>query len=416
MNLIKTFFLFFSGVNSQLLGANNDPSGNGCVTDGGYQWCEEINSCVRTWETPCLSLNNNYACNNSICPEILFRCPEPELKDIDLKKCRIITPQDICGCQTGCPSYDCSNTNDLSTCLIEYNNSPQMPGSFVPQCDNDGNYKSMQCHGSIGSCWCSDTDGNEIDNTRTMCRGNCNLNEAICQSVQNNNVCRTDDDCHNDQFCRISSSQLRRPCECIKAPCECPQLNEPLLGGRRLQDLNNRLQPLSICVDKSDEGNSCGGYTLPEYVNRCKDELECVNTMGPMIADAPGQCKIPCDEGILRDDYGNCINTIKIPDNCATWFDGCNTCQVRDGKANICTLMYCFTQNKPKCMNFYSNTLNLNDICYRFCEDNSEKFIDKKDSCPGNSQCISSFNKNSVSMIAFDSCNDRAWTCQNIEH
>ena len=112
MNLIKTFFLFFSGVNSQLLGANNDPSGNGCVTDGGYQWCEEINSCVRIWETPCLSLNNNYACNDSICPEILFRCPEPELNDIDLKQCRIITPQDICGCQTGCPSYDCNNADN----------------------------------------------------------------------------------------------------------------------------------------------------------------------------------------------------------------------------------------------------------------------------------------------------------------
>ena len=51
MNLIKTFFLFFSVVNSQLLGANNDPSGNGCVTDGGYEWCKETKSCVRSWET-----------------------------------------------------------------------------------------------------------------------------------------------------------------------------------------------------------------------------------------------------------------------------------------------------------------------------------------------------------------------------
>ena len=185
MNLIKTFFLFFSVVNSQLLGANNDPSGNGCVTDGGYEWCKETKSCVRSWETSCPSLN---------------------------------------------------------------------------------------------------------------------------------------------------------------------------------------------------------------YI------MEPVPVIDPIYPVDP-------------------LPVIKIPDNCATWYDGCNTCQVSDGKAEICTLMYCFTQNKPKCMNFLKdNTLNINDICYRFCEDNSEKFIDKKDSCPGNSQCISSFNKNSVSMIAYDSCNDRAWTCQNIGH
>jgi len=235
MNLIKTFFLFFSGVNSQLLGANNDPSGNGCVTDGGYEWCKETNSCVRSWETSCPSLNYIMEPGPVIdpiypkdplpycgqCPPPA-PCPMPYMDDINLKSCKLKTNTDKCGCNIGCPSYDCSNTNDL-----------------------------------------------------------------------------------------------------------------------------------------------------PD---------------------------------------------IKIPDNCATWYDGCNTCQVRDGKAEICTLMYCFTQNKPQCMNFYSNTLNLNDICYRFCEDNSEKFIDKKDLCPGNSQCISSFNKNSVSMIAYDSCNDRAWTCQNIDH
>jgi len=184
MNL-KTFFLFFSGVNSQLLGANNDPSGNGCVTDGGYEWCKETNSCVRSWETSCPSLNY----------------------------------------------------------IME-------PGPVI----------------------------------------------------------------------------------------------DPIYPVDPLPD-------------------------------------------------------------------------IKIPDNCATWFDGCNTCQVNDGKAEICTLMYCFTQNKPKCMNFLKDKkLNINDICYRFCEDNSEKSINKKDLCPDYSQCISSFNKNSISMISYDSCNDRAWTCQTFEH
>jgi hypothetical protein len=386
-------------VNSQLMGGQIDPSGHHCVTDSGFQWCEETKTCVRSWETPCPSLLEGHvgtAGNLQLdycppCPDILFPCPEPNLIDIKIKQCSLITPQDSCGCQTGCPSYDCSYKGDLSTCLVEYNNSPKIPGSFIPSCNDDGNYNSLQCHGSIGSCWCSDNKGNEIENTRTMCRGECNLNEDICDSFQN--TCETDKDCHNEQFCRITQSRFNQ---------------EPLLGGRRLQN-----GPISICVNKSNEGETCGGYTMPEYQTKCKDELECVNTRGPMIADAPGQCKVPCDTN-RRDDYGNCIN--KIPDNCASWFDGCNTCQVTDGKADVCTLMYCFVQNIPKCNSFYNYKLNINDVCYRFCEDNTEVSIDKKDKCPRNTYCQSLFNRNSVSMIAYDSCGERAWTCQPSMH
>ena len=60
--------------------------------------------------------------------------------------------------------------------------------------------------------------------------------------------------------------------------------------------------------------------------------------------------------------------------------------------------------------------LNIGDICYRFCEDNSQSYIDNKFGCPSRSKCISTFNQNSVSMIAYDSCDDRAWTCQMIDH
>ena len=29
-----------------------------------------------------------------------------------------------------------------------------MPGAFTPQCDEDGKFSKMQCHGSTGYCWC----------------------------------------------------------------------------------------------------------------------------------------------------------------------------------------------------------------------------------------------------------------------
>lgn len=40
-------------------------------------------------------------------------------------------------------------------------------GQYVPQCDEHGAYKSTQCHASIRQCWCVDSNGQEIPNTRT---------------------------------------------------------------------------------------------------------------------------------------------------------------------------------------------------------------------------------------------------------
>ena len=51
---------------------------------------------------------------------------------------------------------------------------------------------------------------------------------------------------------------------------------------------------------------------------------------------------------------GRCIRlweeSCKIPNNCLTWHDVCNTCGVKDGELTICTEMYCFAQGTPDCM------------------------------------------------------------------
>ncbi|KAF0046164.1 hypothetical protein F2P81_002693 [Scophthalmus maximus] len=40
-------------------------------------------------------------------------------------------------------------------------------GVYVPQCDANGQYSPLQCHGSTGHCWCVDTRGQERAGTRT---------------------------------------------------------------------------------------------------------------------------------------------------------------------------------------------------------------------------------------------------------
>uniref|UniRef100_A0A4W6BRM7 Thyroglobulin type-1 domain-containing protein n=1 Tax=Lates calcarifer TaxID=8187 RepID=A0A4W6BRM7_LATCA len=40
-------------------------------------------------------------------------------------------------------------------------------GAYVPQCDANGQYIPLQCHGSSGHCWCVDSRGQERAGTRT---------------------------------------------------------------------------------------------------------------------------------------------------------------------------------------------------------------------------------------------------------
>lgn len=331
--------MYLSIVESQMLmGGQHDE--HNCVLDGGYQWCEDTQSCVRSWETYCASLDEpgpviDYPnpvptpptpptpvpspapvplpspqpvneCFNP-CPPAMM-CPMPYMPNVE--NCKLREYNDHCGCQTRCPSYDCRNVG-----------------------------------------------------------------------------CQTDSDCRSDQFCRPTGND-----------------NYPMVRGRRLQQ--------NVCVGKVGINETCGGYTPPQFQTRCLDSLDCVNTMGPMIADAPGQCKERCQPNERRDVNGNCISPSQnlIPLNCATYFDGCNTCQVVNGEAQICTLMYCFQQQEPYCMNFHrNNQLQLGDICYRFCEDGSQSQVNRRDECPQGSECIT---QQGLSMISYDSCGNRAYTCK----
>ncbi|KAM9312424.1 HLA class II histocompatibility antigen gamma chain [Gastrophryne carolinensis] len=49
-----------------------------------------------------------------------------------------------------------------------------MPGAFVPQCDEQGNYIPKQCWRSTGYCWCVYNNGTEIPETRSRAKIDCN--------------------------------------------------------------------------------------------------------------------------------------------------------------------------------------------------------------------------------------------------
>ena len=124
-----------------------------------------------------------------------------------------------------------------------------------------------------------------------------------------------------------------------------------------------------------------GGYQWCENLSECVREWE-----------------TPCPDSVI-----SMPNTPNIPYNCATWFDGCNQCQVTNGQLQICTMMMCFTQSEPECLNYHR--LSEGDVCYRYCEDGSEVNVDLRENCPDGTVC------SAPATLGFDTCGSSAWTC-----
>uniref|UniRef100_A0A8D0AXP9 Nidogen 2 n=1 Tax=Sander lucioperca TaxID=283035 RepID=A0A8D0AXP9_SANLU len=78
----------------------------------------------------------------------------------------------LCQCQPGFygDGFYCSQTEgqkEKQTRSGMEQGGPPSPGAFIPQCDSDGRYQPLQCHGSTGHCWCVDFRGQERTGTRT---------------------------------------------------------------------------------------------------------------------------------------------------------------------------------------------------------------------------------------------------------
>ena len=69
------------------------------------------------------------------------------------------------------------------------------------------------------------------------------------------------------------------------------------------------------------------------------------STPPPVLAADQGASSSSC----VRDAYGKCV-----PAGCASYFDGCNTCNV--GAVLGCTMMFCDTPQEPKCLAYIGET------------------------------------------------------------
>lgn len=123
-------------------------------------------------------------------------CLKPFLQQCDVDRDVIVTPIEWC---------KCFQRTERPCAAVRRKITPDLLGVYVPECDNQGYYKPIQCHSAIGMCWCVDKHGVEFANTRSHSKPNCDTimksNEAKQQETRKSNSVdnSSDDEDDDDQ-------------------------------------------------------------------------------------------------------------------------------------------------------------------------------------------------------------------------
>ncbi|KAM9835807.1 nidogen-2 [Aulostomus maculatus] len=135
----------------------NLPGSHRCQCQAGFEFGYDGRTCVDTDECSSSPCHVDARCINELGS---FRC-----------ECQPGFYGDGFYCsrqegQTVRPKSQCEQHRDSLQSGVEHGGRTSV-GAFVPQCDSDGRYRPLQCHGSTGHCWCVDHRGQERPGTRT---------------------------------------------------------------------------------------------------------------------------------------------------------------------------------------------------------------------------------------------------------
>ncbi|CAL8273790.1 testican-3 isoform X2 [Gadus morhua] len=106
-----------------------------------------------------------YLDRNEPCSEALFR-------SCDVRRDQLLSSSEWC---------TCFQRHTDSPCKVELSNvnkkqaGKKLLGQYLPACDEEGYYRTHQCHGSSGQCWCVDRYGNEASGSRTHGPADCGV-------------------------------------------------------------------------------------------------------------------------------------------------------------------------------------------------------------------------------------------------
>jgi len=350
-------------------GIGDSIDGHNCLVSAGYTWCDDSNTCIRQWETPC---KDNYIdCVDCLHKQQIgenIACPE---------ECGII--------QTG-PLNDFPHPVD-----------PLPPVSICPDvmcmmyCENGNRIGENGCQ----LCECVEN----IEITQSECD-----NMYVCPKVTQLYTDKAD-------YTTFRLSLLIKPNMNIKniyaiygdsqgnhmyipAAYQVNDIFGRNIGGidENLIDINSDSKFdswLTIGVTNGDRNNliSTIGMDFTKWtdINGLSVDNGAVFLIDPQNNIITNECII--GQLTIRNDINsemlvnvqgkylnnkdveyweenkivfrlNQIDSVivnTIPLNCNLWNDGCNTCVVNNGIINTCTRLMCFRETNPYCMRYLTD-------------------------------------------------------------
>ncbi|KAK9881884.1 hypothetical protein WA026_018078, partial [Henosepilachna vigintioctopunctata] len=133
-------------------------------------------------------------------------CLRPFLQQCDSDNDAIVLASEWCRC---------FQRTERPCAAVKRKLTPDLIDVYVPECDNQGYYRPVQCHSAIGMCWCVDKHGVEYANTRTQSKPNCDklTNKPLVSSKQlsTNSVDSLDDEDSEDDIDQEVEGSADRP-------------------------------------------------------------------------------------------------------------------------------------------------------------------------------------------------------------
>ena len=395
------FFLFSSYIlnafgqdSIPLVGGTRDD--NNCLISAGYTWCESSQNCLRQWETPC---EDNFSdCDdcflrqrkgqNIACPERCDMIAIDPMPPVYYPTDPLPVPVPPPPIHTPCPEVMCmmycSNGN-----MIDEN------GCQICQC-NDPPPQSNECPLTQPSC-----EGYNYVCPKITEITHCNMNginghttyqlSLVVQENKNvKNIYAIYGNSDSDETLSMSfppvyqspiyqGQNLGGVSEYMKGLFSDTSFDSWLTIGLTNGDPQGEISSIGIDFTKWDESTSLevdngavflmdpsstdlteqgneiviAQITIPTYTSPTVSVNAQGKTIEYDILDTHTESWR--ETNILFPIIPPVYNVPDtVPEDCLSWFDGCNTCSASNGVLRGCTRMMCFREETPRCLQYSS--------------------------------------------------------------
>ena len=383
MILLSTFIksIYSQGIYSQVEMPGSQVDNHRCSLDGGYTWCKSTRNCVRMWLTPCPDNYDN--CDDCLAKQrdgINIACPqECDIVHIPSPPPLIVSPPiaidptppiviepipcpDVM-CMMYCPNGHQIDKNNCQICACNEDETTIPDCDIVqPSCD-DYNFVCPKIT-EITNCNEGGIDGYTTFQVSLIIKRNKNVRNIYALFGDKDNIMLLPPSYQVNNGENVGGVQPY-----IIGYNHEMMYDSWLTIGITNGDIQNKISAVGIDFDIWNTDHSLridngaifamdpdndividDEYIIGQFTVRTFSNPEIViNVQGKTMDPSNSKSWV---ENNIRFNLISPRRSTSVPNNCISWFDGCNTCTVTNGVIQGCTRMMCFREEPTRCLEY----------------------------------------------------------------